>query len=211
MCRDCPGDAKKQANYQNEQGVNNSLCAKHARTAWSHTVLNVCRDYPESTKHSENTKRQANYQDEQGINDRLAKPCSVASRIACEAWHRLERVLHIRLQHVHFVPGRDVSGTEFHIPGTRYRVDAYHPETQTIYEYLGNHVHGYPPNHPKFTAKSQFLKQRTNSDLYRETMERLAIIASEEFLVYYVWHHEYMTIEKKPFSYMTDCLRRINP
>jgi hypothetical protein len=142
----------------------------------------------------------------------VAKPYPGASRIACEAWHRLEQILKVELQHVHFVPGQDVpDGTEFRIPGTRYHVDAYHPDTKTIYEYLGNHVHGYPPNHPKFSAESAFLVGRTNSELYSETMERLTLIASKGFRVYYVWHHEYQVIQKKPFATMTDCLRRINP
>jgi hypothetical protein len=174
-------------------------------------------------KHPEDAKKEAAYPDEQGNNNTLcsthayvagtvAKPYSGASRIACEAWHRLEHFLKQKLQHVHFVPGQDCpDGSEFRIPGTRYHVDAYHPTSQTIYEYLGNHVHGYPPNHPKFTTKSVFLVGRDNSELYGETMERLSLIASKGFRVYYVWHHEYKALRNKPFANITDCLRQIHP
>jgi hypothetical protein len=223
-CRDCPEDAKKEAAYPDEQGVNKRLCAEHARAAGSHQVQRACRDWRlRARKRPEDAKKCAAYPDEQGVNKRLcathayvagtvAKPYSGASRIACEAWHRLEHVLHLTLQHIHFVPGQDVpDGTEFRIPGTRYHVDAYHPETQTIYEYLGNHVHGYPPEHPRFTTESAFLLGRTNSELYTETMERLTLIASKAFRVYYVWHHEYTVIQNKPFANMSDCLRRIHP
>ena len=68
-----------------------------------------------------------------------------------------------------FCGGQETSstdGTEFRVPGTRYHVDAYDPETRTIYEHLGNHVHGYPPTHPQFTEDSTFLPGRPNRELY---------------------------------------------
>ena len=116
------------------------------------------------------------------------------------------------LQHIHFVPGHDLpSGNEFCIPGTRYHVDAYHPETQTVYEYLGNHVHGYPPHHPKFTEKSTFLTGRTNRELYTQTMERLVLIATQGFRVHYLWDHDYVSIQHKPFANVLDYVHLVVP
>ena len=133
-------------------------------------------------------------------------------RIACAAWYRLEKAQGSRLQHVHFVPGQDVpDGTEFRVPGTRYHVDAYDPETRTIYEYLGNHVHGYPPTHPKFTEDSKFLPGRSNRELYVQTMERLVRIAALGFRVYYLWHHDYVSIQHKPFSNVLDVVQLVVP
>ena len=142
----------------------------------------------------------------------VAKPYAGASRIACAAWHRLEQIQGIRLQYVHFVPGQDVpDGTEFRVPGTRYHVDAYDPSTKTIYEYLGNHVHGYPPTHPQFTEDSTFLTGRTNRELYAQTMERLVLIATLGFRVYYLWHHDYVSIQHKPCSNIMDVVQLVVP
>jgi len=73
--------------------------------------------------------------------------------------------------------------TEFRVPETRYHVDAYNPETRTIDDYLGNHVHGYPPTHPQFSEDSKFLPGRPTRELYAPTMERLVRIATLGFLV----------------------------
>ena len=198
-----------------EEGNRNRLCAEHAHRAGSHQVQNPCRDCPPTSK------KESHYADEEGNHNRLcathayaagtvAKPCVGASRIACAAWHRLEKAQGIQLQHVHFVPGQDVpDGTEFRVPGTRYHVDAYDPKTRTIYEYLGNHVHGYPPTHPQFTEDSTFLPGRSNRELYAQTMERLVLIATLGFRVYYLWHHDYVLIQHKPCSHVLDVVQLV--
>ena len=118
-----PPPLKKGSKYPDEEGNKKRLCAKHARIIGTYQVRNPCRDCPPTLK------KQSNYPDEEGNHNKLcathayaagtvAKPCAGASRIACAAWHRLEKAQGIQLQHVHFVPGQDLpDGTEFRVPG----------------------------------------------------------------------------------------------
>jgi len=68
-------------------------------------VLTPCRDCPAEAQ------TPAYYPDEKNNNNKLcaphayaagtvAKPCVGVSRIACAAWHRLEKAQGIRLQHL---------------------------------------------------------------------------------------------------------------
>ena len=70
-CRDCPIDAKLDANYADEQGRVGKLCALHARKAGTYEVRNPCRDCPIGAK------LQAAYKDEQG---RGSKLCALHAR-----------------------------------------------------------------------------------------------------------------------------------
>jgi hypothetical protein len=214
-CRDCPVDCKKQACYPDKHGNPDKLCAKHARLLGSHQVQNPCRDCPVDCK------KQSKYPDEHG-NERILcaehsylvgaapKPISGCSIEACCVWDRLERELNIKLQHRHFVAHQELpTGSEFKIPGTNYKADAYCAETGDIYEYHGNTWHGFPPNHPDFFGFSK-RTGRTNQSLYMETMARMDKIKElhPDRNLYYIWSHE---ITKNVFQSVMSSLHLHKP
>jgi hypothetical protein len=138
-----------------------------------------------------------------------------ASKIACTCFDRIATKLGIPLeemQHKHSCFNDGLSGSEFNIPGTNFHVDAFHKETQTCFEFLGNLWHSYPIDHPKHlqtgTKRRHPLTQSllTNAELFHETMERLRCIQSKGYRVRYIWEHEFMKINKKPLSNVMDCV-----
>jgi hypothetical protein len=69
-CRDCPEDDKKKANYPNEDGKINKLCADCAKKAGTYKLRNPCRDCPKDDK------KQAHYPDEDGKTNKLCADCA---------------------------------------------------------------------------------------------------------------------------------------
>ena len=66
------------------------------------------------------------------------------------------------LQHVR-------SGGEYHVPGTPFTVDGFHPETRTICEFHGCFWHGCPQCYPVRHEKHLRLHDRTMRDVYKKT------------------------------------------
>jgi hypothetical protein len=210
-CRDCPEGETKEAMYEDEHGNKCKLCSKHAKLSGSHKVLHPCRDCPEGEK------KASSYPDENGNNCKLCvshahkagtvieQPKNV-SKAACEAFDYLERVRGIKLQHVHLVGDGSTCGVEFKVPDSNFRVDAVDWENGVIYEYLGNHVHGYPPEHPLFNEYSGFIKDTPNRELYESTMERLMLVSKlTSMRVVYIWAHMWAEVTRsklpKPCSF----------
>lgn len=69
-----------------------------------------------------------------------------------------------------------------------YRVDAYIPEINTVYEFLGDYWHG-NPNCYKAEHRNRHNK-KLFSDLYKETIERLETLKLNGFKVVYKWESE---------------------
>jgi hypothetical protein len=209
-CRDCGDDSKTESIFPDEFGNSNMLCSKHSKIVGSHFVFNPCRDC------DPNEKLSAGFADEFGNSNKLCskhayilglipKPIFGCSRIACEVWDKLEVELGIKLQHAHYslvcdYPSRQ---DEYKIPNTNYSVDAFDKENKVIYEYLGNFVHGYPPNHKKFDDYSYF-KKEYYSTMHYETIDRIRIITElTGFAVKYIWGHEYDEIKRSSRSLMS--------
>ena len=111
----------------------------------------------------------------------LAKPHRGTSKVACRAWDRLQLVLGRPLQHIHFVPGQEFpSGLETVVPGTMY-------SSRPLYEFLGNHWHGYPPDHDRHL---EYIDQ------YNQTMDRLYIFKNMGYKVMFIWEHEFKEVER---------------
>lgn len=91
------------------------------------------------------------------------------------------------------------TGSEHIIRTTKYRADGYIAERNLVIEFHGNLWHGYPEDHPKHHLMSSAVG-RSNSNLFRETMDRMAVIKSLGYEVWYVWEHDFATIRNKPFS-----------
>jgi len=65
---------------------------------------------------------------------------------------------------------------EFKIPGTRWKVDCYDSETNTVYEYHGTYWHGHP-SHPEYVENEKHPRVKmTWKELYDRTIERDAAI-----------------------------------
>ena len=76
---------------------------------------------------------------------------------------------------------------------SNFEVDGFCKQTNTIYEFLGNPWHGYPPNHDKHTAKNLFPHKgnKTNKELYDITFNRFDQIRKMgPYIIKYIWEHE---------------------
>lgn len=74
------------------------------------------------------------------------------------------------------------NGGEYIIPNTRYRVDGYCPETNTIYEFYGCYYHG--------CKKCNINKKKIN--VYEKTIERENALKKMGYNVISIWEHEYI-------------------
>lgn len=92
--------------------------------------------------------------------------------------HRMKNV-----QHAH-------NGGEFRVPGTRLRVDGYHPATNTVFEFYGDRFHGNPAVFHKSATPHPFSK-RTAGQLYRETIRRENHLLSLGYNLITIWENEY--------------------
>ncbi len=210
-CRDCPVGSKIHACYPDEDGNSKRLCAEHAREVGSYEVQHPCRDCPVGSKID------ASYPDEDGNPRRLCARHAVlagshvesksgASVIACKCFDRWERLTGERIGHrVRYIAaiggsrteGREISGL---IPNSKIHPDGYQEETKTVWLFHGNYFHGYPPDHPKHETRG--IGGQWGPDLYKKTMEDMALYARHGYTVRYVWEHEYKktTLAKCPVS-----------
>ena len=73
-----------------------------------------------------------------------------------------------------------------------FRVDGYHPESKTVYEFLGDYWHGnlsvYNDPEMKNTTLNKTIKQ-----LNIETMQRIRMIENQGYKVEYVWENDFVT------------------
>ena len=200
-CRDCPVGNKLQANFPDENKNPYRLCSKHAKAVGTHEVRCPCRDCPPGKK------MEANFPDENNNLNRLCSRHAVlagthveskngASIIACECfdrWERLtgERIGH-RVRYIACVGGSRTEGREMRglIPDRRIQPDGYQEEAKTVWLFHGNYFHGYPPDHPKH--ETYLNNGKWGPDLYKKTMEQMALYASHGYTVRYVWEHEYI-------------------
>jgi hypothetical protein len=78
---------------------------------------------------------------------------------------------------------------QFKIPNTNYRADGYDPDTNTIYEMLGDYWHGnpkiYPPGYINKTCN------KTAGELYQTEMKRKKICESKDFKYVQIWENDW--------------------
>lgn len=82
-----------------------------------------------------------------------------------------------------------VSGGEFRIPGTRYRVDGYHKESNTVYEFHGNYWHGNPKLHNPDDINT--ITECTFGELYQKTLKKEAEIRALGYNLVVMWEDEF--------------------
>lgn len=70
-----------------------------------------------------------------------------------------------------------------------YRVDGFNPETNTIYEFLGDYWHG----NPKLFNSMDINKHNNLSmnELYNKTIERIEMFKNQGYNVKYIWESDY--------------------
>jgi hypothetical protein len=196
-CQKCPVGKKVRAHYPDENGKPNSLCATHATEVGSHKVRNPCRDCPPGKK------IEGNYPDENGNPRRLCAThaTDVGSHEVlcpcrdCPPGKKLEahypdengkpnslcaRHAVLAGTHVESMSGASVIACKC--------FDRW--ERLTGWLFHGNYFHGFPPDHPKH--ETYLNNGKWGPDLYKDTMEQMALYVKHGYTVRYVWEHEYI-------------------
>lgn len=95
----------------------------------------------------------------------------------------IERIEGISIQHI------KNSEDEFRIPGTKYKVDGYCKETNTVYEFYGDYWHG----NPETTVSTEINKTTKMSfeELYKKTLRRENNIKKAGYNVVAIWESEW--------------------
>lgn len=91
------------------------------------------------------------------------------------------------------------NGGEYIIPNTKYRVDGFHPRTNTVLEFYGDNFHG---NLEKYKPRDKchpYLKNKTAKSLHNETIKREDNIRSLGYKVLSIWERDYWS-SKDPIS-----------
>lgn len=224
-CRDCPVGNKTEATYPDEEGkANRVLCSTCADKINLRIIKRQCRNCPVDNPTS------ANWPDHDGKPNMFCSDCAAeeglkpqndrgASMIACECWHRLERVSSAKMTHHRCCDnpekkwtGKEKEGLLPNRKGTgrsKQRPDVYiepglpiHLKGETsgpkgaVLLFHGNYYHGYPPGHPKYndirpTGNIPF------KELYETTLKDQDRYLKEGMRMFVVWEHEYMTTKRK--------------
>ena len=92
--------------------------------------------------------------------------------------HRLKGVQHA------------LNGGEYIIPGTRWKVDGYHPRSNTVFEFHGDAWHGNPKVFSPRSKPNPF-KNKTAQRLYKETKARERLIRKLGYKLVTIWESDY--------------------
>ncbi len=78
---------------------------------------------------------------------------------------------------------------EYPVKDLNFRVDGFDPETNTVYEFLGDYWHGNPE---VFEAgKINPTNKKSFGKLYQETMERIDLLKENGYKVIYIWESDF--------------------
>ncbi len=91
---------------------------------------------------------------------------------------------------------------EFIIKKLGIRVDAYVPETNTVYEFLGDFWHGNPKIFPP--EKLNRVNKKTFGELYEVTLKRLKLLKLKGYNVVYIWENDYSKSKESMNSLTTE-------
>jgi len=92
-----------------------------------------------------------------------------------------------------------LTGGEYRIPGTRYRVDGFHKSSNTIFEFHGTRWHGDPVVFKPNTRPNPY-SNRTAKQLYIRTLKREDLFKSLGYRVIVIWEKDYLA--GKRYSYI---------
>jgi hypothetical protein len=93
------------------------------------------------------------------------------------------------------------NGGEFVIPGTKYKVDGYHKESNTVFEFHGDAFHGNPKiYHPE--AQPHPWKTHTAKHLYKMTVRKENKIRQLGYNLVVMWESQYKKLLRKDVNYL---------
>lgn len=81
------------------------------------------------------------------------------------------------------------------IKGRKFVVDGFDPETNMIYEFLGDFWHGNPDLYE--SDKMNRKVGKTFGDLNTETMDRLSLLKGAGFNVFYIWEKDFKALKRE--------------
>jgi len=125
---------------------------------------------------------------------------------ACRCFDRLSVALGIDLPHIHYLPGGGHEGSEKRglLPKhPKMTPDSFAPDPTGesrgfVYQYHGNGVHGWPPDHPKHaTWLGQNGMTKWGPDAYAETVAKEQLYVAAGYRVFVIWGHEFKECERK--------------
>lgn len=93
--------------------------------------------------------------------------------------HRLKSIQHA------------LNGGEYLIPSTRFKVDGYHPRSNTVFEFHGDAFHGNPNRYKPQDKCHPFNKNITADCLYKETLKREDLLKSLGYKLVVIWEYDY--------------------
>jgi G:T-mismatch repair DNA endonuclease (very short patch repair protein) len=97
--------------------------------------------------------------------------------------------LNISIIHKHIdTTTGNVSGCEFQVPETNFRVDGIVSETNTLIEILGDFWHGNPSIYNMRDVNR--VTQTTYGELLKKTFSRFDSISKQGYKVFYVWEND---------------------
>ncbi|HEC67148.1 MAG TPA: hypothetical protein ENI23_17865 [bacterium] len=79
---------------------------------------------------------------------------------------------------------------EYYIKKLGIRVDAYVPETNTVYEFLGNYWHGNPEIFP--AEEKNRVTKKTFGALHKKTLKRLESLRKAGYNVVHIWENDFV-------------------
>lgn len=80
---------------------------------------------------------------------------------------------------------------EFSIKNLGIKVDAYNPETNTVYEFLGDYWHGNPNNSKYPMEEINSHNKKSFGKLYQETLDRIKLLKENGYKVTYIWESDF--------------------
>ncbi len=81
------------------------------------------------------------------------------------------------------------------------KVDGYDPESNTVYEFLGDYWHG----HPRWNSKLNGINQNNKKpfvELFTDTQQRFDMLRSLCYNVVYIWEHDLKTFSAKTRTFV---------
>ena len=102
---------------------------------------------------------------------------------------------------------------EYHILGTKYTVDGFHYETNTVYEFHGCFWHGCPNCYPVRHETHLRLCNRTMQDVYEKTQAKIATILEKGYNVIEMWECQWSKLKQTNPDVQTyvDSLQFVEP
>ena len=120
------------------------------------------------------------------------KKASSFSNISCECIDNISKLLQTDI--LHTCSHTNYKEKEYVIPGTAYKVDGWIPDTNIVFEFLGDFWHGNPVKYKQTDINK--CNKKEYGQLYYKTFKRFQDIKNKGYIIYYIWEYEYRKLKK---------------